>query len=106
MIRKVGVIGAGTIGTGLTELLTEHGIDVITTDKNQDILDRAKENLIQHFDKAIEKFGITDSEKKLYLSKVTYTLDKSKFSDVDLLIEAVDEIMEIKKDIKRNDSWP
>ena len=99
MIRKVGVIGAGTIGTGLTELLTEHGIDVITTDKNQDILDRAKENLIQHFDKAIEKFGITDSEKKLYLSKVTYTLDKSKFSDVDLLIEAVDEIMDTKKEI-------
>ena len=99
MIRKVGVIGAGTIGTGLTELLTEHGIDVITTDKNQDILDRAKENLIQHFDKAIEKFGITNSEKKLYLSKVTYTLDKSKFSDVDLLIEAVDEIMDTKKEI-------
>ena len=99
MIRKVGVIGSGTIGTGLTELLTEHGIDVIITDKSQEILDRAKENLIQHFDKAIEKFAITDSEKKLYLSKVTYTLDKSKFSDVDLLIEAVDEIMETKKGI-------
>ncbi len=99
MIRKVGVIGAGTIGTGLTELLSEHGIDVIVTDKNQEILDKAKENLIHNFDKAIEKFGITDSEKKLYLSKVTYTMDKTKFKDVDLLIEAVDEIMELKKEI-------
>ena len=99
MIRKVGVIGAGTIGTGLTELLSEHGIDVIVTDKNQEILDKAKENLIHNFDKAIEKFGITDSEKKLYLSKVTYTMDKTKFKEVELLIEAVDEIMELKKEI-------
>ena len=99
MLRKVGVIGAGVMGTGLAQMLAEHGMDVIIIDKEQSNLDNSKENLIQVLNKSIEKWGITESEKKVMLSKVQYTTDKQALMEADFVIEAIDEILEEKKAI-------
>ncbi|TCS84176.1 3-hydroxyacyl-CoA dehydrogenase family protein [Tepidibacillus fermentans] len=98
-IRKVGVIGAGVMGTGITQMLAEHGIDVIVIDKEKSILEDSKENLIVTLDKSIEKWGITVTEKKVILSKIHYTLDKQSLTEVDLVIESIDEILEEKKNL-------
>jgi len=98
-IRKVGVIGAGVMGLGITQMLAEHGMDTILFDKEDSILRRAENNLKHALDKAIEKWGITDTEKKLILSKVTYTTDKTLLKEVDFVIESVDEILELKKSV-------
>ncbi|GBF12173.1 MAG: 3-hydroxyacyl-CoA dehydrogenase family protein [Tepidibacillus sp.] len=98
-IRKVGVIGAGVMGLGIAQMLAEHGIDVILIDKEETLLEKAKENLNHSLNKAIEKWGITESEKKVILSKITYSVKKELLKDVELVIESVDEILELKKAI-------
>ncbi|MFV9510652.1 3-hydroxyacyl-CoA dehydrogenase family protein [Tepidibacillus sp. LV47] len=100
-IRKVGVIGAGVMGTGITQMLAEHGIDVIVIDKEESILEQSKQHLIQALDKSIEKWGITETEKKVILSKIHYTLDKQSLKEVDLIIESIDEILDEKKELFR-----
>ncbi len=98
-IRKVGVIGAGVMGLGLTQVLAEHGIEVILVDKEEAIIERARQHLIHLLDKEIEKWGLTESEKKVILSKIRFTLDKQLLRDADFVFETVDEILEVKKSI-------
>lgn len=101
MIRKVGVIGAGVMGLGITQVLAEHGIEVILIDREEATLEKAKQHLNQLLDKEIEKWGITESEKKIIFSKIKFTLDKSLLKDVEFVFESVDEILEVKKEIFR-----
>lgn len=98
-IRKVGVIGAGVMGLGITQVLAENGIDVILVDKEEATLERAKQHLNNLLDKEIEKWGITETEKKLILAKIKFTMDKSLLKDVELVFESVDEILSLKKSI-------
>lgn len=101
MIRKVGVIGAGVMGLGITQVLAERGIDVIVIDKEEAIINRAKQHLDHLLDKEIEKWALTESERKIILSKIKFTLDKSLFKDVEFVFESVDEIVDVKKEIFR-----
>ncbi len=66
VVRKVGVIGAGVMGTGITQMLAQHGMDVIVVDKEEHILSHSKQVLVYTLDKSIEKWGITESEKKSF----------------------------------------
>lgn len=100
-IRKVGVIGAGVMGLGISQVLSEHGVDVILVDKEEAIIERAKQHLSHLLDKEIEKWGITETEKKVILSKIRFTLDKSLLREADFIFETVDEILEVKKSIFR-----
>lgn len=98
-VRKVGVIGAGVMGLGITQVLAENGIDVILVDKEETTLKKAKQHLNHLLDKEIEKWGITETEKKLILAKIKFTLDKSLLKDVEFIFESVDEILSLKKSI-------
>jgi len=100
-IRKVGVIGAGVMGLGLTQVLAEHGLEVILVDKEEAILERARQHLIQLLDKEIERWGITEAEKKVMLSKIRFTLDKNLLENAEFIFETVDEILELKKSLFR-----
>jgi len=100
-IRKVGVIGTGVMGTGITQMLAEHGVDVIAIDKEEHILKHSQQVLLHTLDKSIEKWGITESEKKVIQSRIHYTTDKNLLKEVDLVIESIDEIIEEKKIIFR-----
>ncbi|OEF99059.1 3-hydroxybutyryl-CoA dehydrogenase [Vulcanibacillus modesticaldus] len=96
-IRKVGVIGAGVMGLGITQVLAERGFEVVLVDKDETNIEKAKQHLIHLLDKKIQKWGITEVEKKIILSKIIFTTDKSLLSDVDFIFETVDEILEVKK---------
>lgn len=98
-IRKVGVIGAGVMGLGITQVLAENGFEVILIDREEMILHRAKDHLDHLLDKEIEKWGITESEKKVIMSKIKFTLDKSLLKEAEFIFETVDEILEVKKSL-------
>jgi 3-hydroxybutyryl-CoA dehydrogenase len=98
-IQKVGVVGAGTMGCGIAEMLAEKDLDVILIDKTTHDLKTAESQIVASLDKKLEKWAITESEKKIILSHIHYTLDLSLLKEVDLVIESVYEDLKLKKSL-------
>ncbi|KYM57120.1 3-hydroxybutyryl-CoA dehydrogenase [Fusobacterium necrophorum subsp. funduliforme] len=94
---KVGVIGAGTMGSGIAQAFAQaEGYEVVLCDINDEFATRGKEKLKKGFDKRIAKGKMEQAVADSILSKIT-TGTKEKCGDCDLIIEAAVENMEIKK---------
>lgn len=98
-IQKVGVLGAGTMGSGIAETLAEHEFDVILIDKTTKAINKAMQWIETSQAKKLEKWAITEAEKKMILARIHTTLDLSLMAEVDMVIEAVDEDLELKKEL-------
>lgn len=98
-IKKVGVIGAGTMGQGIAEMLAIKGLDVYLVESSPEKLTQAWDMIVVSLDKQIEKWAITATEKKLILSKIHKITDRAKLAEVDLVIETVTEDLEVKKKV-------
>lgn len=98
-IKKVGVIGAGTMGRGIAELLAAKGIDVYLMDKSPEKLNDGMRLLDGSLNKQIERWALTHQEKKLIASKITPILDDRMLLECDMIIEAVSEQLEMKKQL-------
>lgn len=97
--KKVGVIGAGTMGQAISEMLAKNGLDVYIIDKNQDNVDAGRRMIELSLDKQIEKWAITESEKKTILSRIQKAGELFELKECDLIIEAIVEDLESKKNI-------
>ncbi|HEY4533083.1 MAG TPA: 3-hydroxybutyryl-CoA dehydrogenase [Fusobacterium sp.] len=94
---KVGVIGAGTMGSGIAQAFAQaEGYEVVLCDINDEFAARGKEKLKKGFEKRIAKGKMEQAIADSILSKIT-TGTKEKCGDCDLIIEAAIENMEIKK---------
>lgn len=96
-MQRVGVVGAGTMGRGIVEMLAENEIQVVLIDKTDEVLVEAQKQIDLSFEKKLEKWAITASEKKMHLSHIQYTTALDVLKDVDLVIESITEDMELKK---------
>lgn len=96
-IKKVGVIGAGTMGRGISELLAAKGLDVLLLDKSQDKLSEGIRLLDASLEKQIERWALTHQEKKLIFSKITPVTDEQLLIECDMIIEAISEQLEAKR---------
>lgn len=86
-IRKIAVLGAGRLGRGIAECAASKGYDVVLFSQGaggQDALRRIEKSL----DRKLAKWGITESEKRLILGRISYTQDLKELSKADLLVEA------------------
>ena len=101
-LNNVAIIGAGVMGQGIAQTIASAGIDVILIEKNKDKLKDAKANLSENIDREIKRWAMTNSEKKSILSRISWELTLDKVADRDLIIEAVDEDLDLKKEIFRN----
>ena len=99
-IRKVGVIGAGTMGGGIAMNFANAGIPVVIVEQQQQALDRGLGVIRKNYERTASRGGITAEqvEQRMGLITGSLSMDES-FKDVDLVIEAVFERMDIKKDI-------
>jgi len=97
--KKIGVIGGGTMGQGIAEMLSHTGLDVYLVEINDQLLDQAYAMIEVSLDKQIEKWAITAAEKKLILSRIHKITDKSRLAEVDMVIETVTEDMDLKKQV-------
>ncbi|MFQ5484045.1 MAG: 3-hydroxyacyl-CoA dehydrogenase family protein [Desulfobacterales bacterium] len=97
-IKKVMVVGSGLMGSGITQVCAQAGIGVFLNDVSQEALERAMENIKWSVGKFIEK-GQLEEDKQTILNRITIAKDIDAAAEVDLLIEAVFEQIEIKKDI-------
>ncbi len=96
---KVAVIGAGSMGAGIAQTCAQVGHEVINIDVYEPALEKAKSNIDILFEKKIEKGKMTIEEKSKILSRLSYSSDMEAVGDVDLVIEAVPEKIELKKSI-------
>jgi len=97
--KKIGVVGAGTMGQAIAEMLASKGFDVYITEKTVAALEHGRKAIEMSLDKQIEKWALTESEKKLTLSRIHPTSDLSDLSDCGLVIEAISEELEAKKEV-------
>lgn len=95
---KVGIAGAGTMGSGIAQIFARKGHDVVITDIKEEFLEKSKK-LVSIFNSSlIEENLMTEEEAENTVKNISYSTDKNVFSDADLIIEAIVEIMEVKQD--------
>ncbi|MGO4375358.1 3-hydroxyacyl-CoA dehydrogenase NAD-binding domain-containing protein, partial [Paenibacillus sp. MCAF20] len=75
LIKTVGVVGLGTMGQGITEMLAANGLDVIVVERTQERLTYGMEMIVLSLDKQIEKWALTQAERKLIMNRVQTTSD-------------------------------
>ena len=98
-IQKVGVIGAGTMGGGISMNFLSAGIPVTIFEMNQEALDRGSGVMRKNYEATAAKGRMTSDQVEKAMGLLTPTLDFEALADCDLIIEAVFEQMDVKKDI-------
>ena len=99
-IKKVGIIGAGTMGGGIAMNFANAGIPVVIVEQKQEPLDRGLATIRKNYERTASRGGITPAQVEERCALITGSLSmEDSFKDVDLVIEAVFERMDIKKDI-------
>ena len=98
-VNKVGVIGAGTMGGGISMNFLSAGIPVTIFEMNQEALDRGTGVMRKNYEATASKGRMTGEQVEKTMGLLNPTLDFDALADCDLIIEAVFEQMEVKKDI-------
>jgi len=98
-INSVAIIGAGIMGQGIAQTIAAAGLEVTVIEKDSDHLETGKTRLSEDIDREIKRWAITTSEKKAIFSRIKWSLNLMDAVDCELIIEAVDENMELKKAI-------
>ena len=98
-VRKVGIIGAGTMGGGIAMNFLSAGIPVTIVEMGQEALDRGAGLMRKNYEASAAKGKLTDAQVSGAMALLSPTLDFAALADCDLIIEAVYENMDVKKDV-------
>ena len=95
----IGVVGSGAMGSGIAQVAATSGNRVFVYDTNEQALQKAKANLSSTLSKLVEKQKISQNESDAIFSKIEFVNSQEKFSNCDLIIEAIVENLEVKKSV-------
>ncbi len=98
-IYKAGVVGAGTMGAEIAQVITYSGLPVVLKDMNQDFVNKGLEKIRDIYKRRVEKGKMSASDMEGKMMLVTGSTSYDDFKDVDIIIEAVPEKMDLKKKI-------
>jgi 3-hydroxybutyryl-CoA dehydrogenase len=98
-IRKVGVVGLGTMGAGIAQVSVQTGFDTIGREVSDELAERGRGIVERYLSRAVEKGRSTEGERDAALGRLTLTTDLAALSDCDLVIEAVLEELELKREV-------
>jgi 3-hydroxyacyl-CoA dehydrogenase len=98
-IKKVGVIGAGTMGGGISMNFLSAGIPVTILEMKQEALDKGVGLIRKNYEASAAKGRFTTEKVEAMMGALTPTLDMNDLAECDLVIEAVFESMDVKKDV-------
>jgi 3-hydroxybutyryl-CoA dehydrogenase len=95
-IKKVAVIGAGTMGNGIVHVFAQNGFDVTMVDVRQEALDQARATIRGNMDRQIKKGALAEAERDEALGRITAATDPAAVSGADLVVEAATENRDLK----------
>jgi 3-hydroxybutyryl-CoA dehydrogenase len=100
-IRKVGVIGAGTMGNGIAHVFAKSGYDVVLCDVQQAFLDRGLQTIRKNIEREVSKNKLTAEQGEAAAKRIHPTLDRKELAACDIVVEAASEKFEIKSELFR-----
>lgn len=98
-ITRVGVVGAGQMGSGIIEVCAKAGSDVLVWEAKQEYLDGGKARIEKSLDKAVSRGKLEQSDRDEILGRITWTTSFADFADRQLVIEAIVENPEVKASV-------
>ncbi len=98
-IKTIAVIGGGTMGNGIAHVFAQKGFNVTLVETKKELLDRALETISKNMDREIKKEKITEQDKKDSLGRIFGTTSIDDAPSAQVVVEAVFEKMEVKKEI-------
>ena len=101
MIKRVSVIGSGAMGSGIAQVAAQAGCEVTLYDNNPDALEIASSRLTKIFDRLVEKGRKTREEADVVLSRIEMTHSLERIDDSEIVIEAIVENLDVKKQVFR-----
>lgn len=96
-MKKIGVLGTGTMGAGIIQVLAQNGYEVVMRARRQESVDKGLATVEKNLDKMVAKEKITADEKAAIMGRIQGSTDIEIIKDADLIIEAATEDMEAKK---------
>lgn len=98
-IKSVGVIGAGIMGAGIAQVTAEAGYQVIIRDIAEQFVERGLTGIRKNYERSVQKGKMTAEAAEQILSRIKGTVDVNDLANVDLVVEAVIERMDLKKNV-------
>ncbi|MDN6439206.1 MAG: 3-hydroxybutyryl-CoA dehydrogenase [Corynebacterium nuruki] len=99
MVQRVGVVGAGQMGSGIIEVAAKSGSDVLVWEAKQEFLDGGKARIEKSLDKAVSRGKLSQEDRDAAVARISYTTDLVDFADREMVMEAIVENEDIKKDV-------
>ncbi|MDD5503235.1 MAG: 3-hydroxybutyryl-CoA dehydrogenase [Candidatus Thermoplasmatota archaeon] len=96
-VRKIGIMGAGTMGAGIAQVCAQAGLDVVLRDIEDKFVQKGLASIDKSLSKAVEKLKITAEQKSAALAHIKGTTNLADVKDCDLVIEAIIENAAVKK---------
>ena len=88
-VRRVGVVGLGTMGAGIAQVCVQAGIATVGREVSEDLCDRARERIAHDRGRGVEKGRLTAEERDAALARLKTTTDLGDLAGCDLVIEAI-----------------
>lgn len=98
-IKKISVIGAGIMGHGIAQVAAQAGYEVVLRDITTEFVERGMQNITKNLQKGVEKGKLKPEEKEKTLSRITAAVDLNKTKGSDLIIEAIIENVDKKREL-------
>lgn len=98
-IRTVAVVGLGTMGTGIAEVIARHGFNVRGIDIDDDVVDAARARIEASTDRAVSGGKMTSDDRTAILDRIVYSTNIQECVTADLVIEAVTEDVDLKRQV-------
>jgi 3-hydroxybutyryl-CoA dehydrogenase len=98
-LKKIGVLGAGTMGNGIAQVCAQTGYDVVMRDITDEFVERGMKNITKLLARGVDKGKMSEDDKDAVLGRITGTTKMADLKDVDFVIEAVLEDLDLKKQV-------
>jgi 3-hydroxybutyryl-CoA dehydrogenase len=97
--EKVGVVGLGTMGAGIAEVFARNGLAVVAVEVDEPALDRGRAHVSGSTGRAVARGKLTEADQQALLDRISFTVSMDDLADVDLVVEAVPEHLDLKRSI-------
>ncbi|WP_112239584.1 3-hydroxyacyl-CoA dehydrogenase family protein [Kribbella monticola] len=98
-LKTVGVVGLGTMGAGIAEVFARHGLSVVGVERDEQAVERGRGHIQHSTDRAVKRGKLSVEDQQALFDRVTFATELEALAECDLVIEAVVERLDLKREI-------